>query len=306
MILDVTKEWEGETASDDDAGGGFVQVWLVLTSEPGRDSCRTALMARGLPRKGTALLGDRSLVVNRRNARRRAPCVFEVTVSYSQPADSDKDDAEAGDGEGDGDTGDIEKAPWDLPEEWELDYAVSMEARDRDKEGKWIGNSSGEPYDQPVADEQYDMVLICGKALQTLDLETLDGYQQTTNADRFLLNRPAGQVRVRGKARIVNDTKWGPYVQATFEFRIRRDGWGHRRLDAGYCELTGQNDANGKPIRQNIVDQNGQKITSPVKLDGKGKRLAADAKDVWNDHKTLPQAPFANLGIQGPPAGLFK
>lgn len=170
-------------------------------------------------------------------------------------------------------------------------------------------------------------VIVTWYTLQTWRFHRGPGY---VNRDRVRLAVPAafGSTRMLFDATFAKrtllcvDSQWEPAViggvpwnRITYELLYDPGGWYDDELDRGVCAraLPGDPDGNGGmisggsvitdgPAVRRILDRQGNPVTDPVPLDGRGQPLtSADPDDAiflrWFDHdeislQALPNAPF--------------
>ena len=181
--------------------------------------------------------------------------------------------------------------PLDIPPEYEWIFANTNEPVDIDAHGLPMLNSSDETNDPPITVEITDLILRYRRNSATFNPNIALAYlNRSVNDDLFLGVDPG----------IAHLTRWTgkhifrplEYFIETLEIRFRGDGWRVRRLDRGY-----RTKASTDEVGVEITDDNGQPITQPVLLDGKGARLADNADPVYNQYEIMRPFPYANLNI---------
>lgn len=169
----------------------------------------------------------------------------------------------------------------------------SEEPIDRDIYDVPLTNSADEPFDPHVTKRFSDMVIRIEKNEAAYNPAVTVGYIGAVSSADWTptcigTTFAAGTV----KCDLIDSVpaRYGPitYFKKVYEFRIRDDkesdgtliGWKRRLRDQGLRERTGTDD-DGNPIYAAITDANGSPITTPVSLDGSGKRLTDGADAVF-------------------------
>ena len=178
-------------------------------------------------------------------------------------------------------------------------------------------NSSGVPFDPPVEDEDYILVLRITRWVQAYDEQLEDDFTGAVNTDEFVINLPAYRFfrRVRKNIAIakvnhelenINGQVWW---RRNFELAINPNGWRRVLLDRGLVELLVPGDVrpDGTVVDQQdfdpskpfehvpITDLEGNPVSSPVLLDGRGKALDPTKKPVYLIYSTKREVAFAPL-----------
>lgn len=242
-----------------------------------------ALTAPGVPQYGDRHPFDDFLWVDRKNVKpHEGLFVYTVTCHYSTIPLG---------------TGGPAEDPLKQKPDVEFLSVTSNEQIDRDINNKPITNSSEESYDPPMTEEKDDGIIRFVRNERYFDEYQADEYRGAINNDTFC-GRAAGLVRcIRYDGNRVYKEDGSYYHRVTYEFQIRKDGWKRRVLDEGYREKTGT-DGDGKPTYLEITDDNGQKVSQPVKLNGNGNKLDDGADAVFREHETRSKRPFSVLRIR--------
>jgi len=141
-----------------------------------------------------------------------------------------------------------------------------------DRNGNFIVNSAGDPFDPPLMMDDSRRVVTVQKNLAFVPDWILD-YQDAVNSDAFTVDNVAigvGLAKIQsvtvGEVQRRNGTA---FRSVTFTIHLQRDGWLMRPLDAGFRELTYA----GELI--NIKNPGDDELPgAPVPLDGSGAALA--------------------------------
>ena len=199
--------------------------------------------------------------------------------------------------------------PLDQPWEVEWTFVTSNEAIDRDVNGKPIMNSAGESFDPPITKDIQDLVLRVVRNEAYYNAAVAADYIGSINRDWFKGFAP-GMVRCTDcSGRLMRSANM-VYWQVSYEFQMRTEkdsetneviGWRRRILDQGFRELVKQDDETYKAER--ITDVNGNPISEPWPLDGKGAAIGEPIPGQVPEGTTFltfdiyPAQSFANLGL---------
>lgn len=169
----------------------------------------------------------------------------------------------------------------------------------RDRNGNWVGNSAGFPYDPPAEVDDSRTTFRVSKNVAGRPAWYPNGYRDAVNSDVFTID---GLSVAIGKAKMMSLglSKWNerngvPYRVLSFVICVAELGWDVRLLDAGYYELDPSNTAN----HGLIVDDRGNQVSQPWPLNGAGRKLAnpSPANWVFRTHEAYQQQPFAALPL---------
>lgn len=185
-------------------------------------------------------------------------------------------------------------------------FASSNEPIDRDRLGKPITNSADEPFDPPITEEAFDLVLRIQRNEATYNPLLAAHYKRAVNQDTFLWFPPQTvkcSLFEGVRQRVANLF----FARVTYEFGIRVDtyveggqqaylGWRRRLLDQG---LRTKTDGQYALIR----DADDNPVTSPVPLNGSGAPLADGADPVFLLYETKDVLDFSLFGfsVNDPP-----
>ena len=174
---------------------------------------------------------------------------------------------------------------------------------EKDIGGNAVLNGAGKPFDPPVEVDEVYQVLTARKNYYTLNSADLAGWFDKTNSDVFRGN-PAGTVKVadiRAQDRFRGTFE---YVEATWEFHVKANGWKKEILNQGF-HVRG---ADGEPDRalDNVeIDGNVVKrpTDEPVLLRANGTRITnADLDGGELPHyievEHLQSRAFADLNLE--------
>ena len=235
-----------------------------------------AVVTAGVPQLNTAHPYDPMLFAYHKSVTNynSAKMVFEVTVEYKYETDP-------------------------LAKKWEIswNFATSNEPVDTDINDKPILNSSDEPLDPPLTKDVDDLVLRIVRNESAFDPVRAAEYKGSINADWFY-GFKLGRAQIKVIEGVLNRAAARSFYTVTYEIHFRWDGWQKRVLDQGFRTKTTA--AQGETSTyQSIVDEDGNPLAQPAKLDGSGGRLAEGAAPVFNYYDLYREMNFYNLYLEG-------
>lgn len=274
----------------------FVRVYEVYTDNPYDDAVIAGTAPGFLPVMGdphpenpAAIVSDRNIVQDDAD-----PLRWLVTITYNTHLNLP--DAVQPDGGTPANPADIAENPLRRPTIWKCTVQQVQEvARSGfpvDDAGNFgllpkpITNSAGFLYDPPVMIEVSRPVIT---ATRNLAFEPILHAMEIGDIVNSLPWRgiPARCARVVGaEAEGVFENNVA-FWRLTYSFAIKWDTWDARPLDAGTMERIVQfgDGGGGVPVTttkfQAILDPAGNPVTEPVPLDGNGRKLAANAGEVY-------------------------
>ncbi len=178
---------------------------------------------------------------------------------------------------------------------------VTLRGFDKDLDGNKVATSAGEPYETT---ETEDYLLGCQIIRNVADWSPLAAmrYYGKMNSDTFRIDR---WTFPKETARLVAWTGQKVYhqdctvfyqttMQLEFLERTQHDGnevsgWDLQLLDAGFSRTDNQGNLVG------IRDDEGQRPSAPVRLDGFGSKALPDDADVFNRFRRIDKTNFAGL-----------
>lgn len=140
---------------------------------------------------------------------------------------------------------------------------------DFDINGDPILNSAGDPFDPPVTVIDFNPCLNVTRNEPIFTGTLALNYNNRINSGTFY-GWAAGHAKMAVTSTPAYFPNGTPYAVVTYVIEFSVEGWKKRILDAGYREKDGTD-------RKPIVDAFGERVTSPVPLDGSGG--AADPGD---------------------------
>jgi hypothetical protein len=172
--------------------------------------------------------------------------------------------------------------------------------------GNAVVNSAGQPFDPSIKDTFADPVLTVMKNSVGIPFDQAIEYCDTINVNDFTIT-------YRGRAyTIKSDQAWlyniatSPqfendvyYEQVTFTFKLRKDGWRRKVLDQGLAQFPNGDVSPSHPAEP-IRDKNGDPVTKPVLLDGKGVAVGGQgggSKPVFLKFLLKREKDFSALGL---------
>ena len=172
----------------------------------------------------------------------------------------------------------------------------------RDKDGKPIENSAGEPYDPPIEEEESRSILTVRKNLPFLGsveqmLIDISFIKDTINAKAWGGVGPHQAKLVAVDADLTLEAGvrfWAMRYEIHLLHGIAT--WDRVILDQGFMAFAPPPALPG--LAQNIIDpQTGSVVASPVKLDGAGNRLAPGGEPVYRTFETRDELDFTDLDL---------
>lgn len=166
---------------------------------------------------------------------------------------------------------------------------------DFDRDGKPVRNSAKQQFDPGVTETFYEPTLCISRNVLYYDASIATAYVGAVNSKTFYGAKPGfcrcvgipAQFMIYQNEQGMRVPYWALQYQFAFRFKLP---WQKRIIDAGFCEL----------IDDKLVtarDAQFREYSSPVPLDGKGRKLALDAEPKMLDFNTLPEADFNQLGV---------
>lgn len=165
-----------------------------------------------------------------------------------------------------------------------------------------VSNSAGDAFDpQPEIDDSRPIIVMV-KNFPTFAPSILLDYRDVINSDEFF-GCPPRTVKLSG----INVTKeFGPfeYFRATFEFELDPNEWCLRILDQGLRQLADGDKKRRVAIKEDTEsgEETGDPVTSPVLLDGKGRKARSTVASgiitpKFRVYYPYKQKPFSALGL---------
>lgn len=169
----------------------------------------------------------------------------------------------------------------------------------RDRNGNWVANSAGFPYDPPAEVDDSRTVFRVSKNVADRPTWYPMGYKDAVNDDVFTID---GLSVLIGKAKIesLSLSAWKKrsgvdYRTLGLTIAVDALGWDVHVLDAGYMEK----DAATPSKKGAIQDDKGFQSSTPWPLDGAGRKLAdpSPANFVYRTHEAYQRKPFSALPL---------
>lgn len=161
-----------------------------------------------------------------------------------------------------------------------------------DQDGNPIINSAGDFYDPPVTCDDSRPILSIKRNEATFNDTLADQYRDSINSDPFW-NRSPYECKCHDiQASQSFDADFGWYWTLNYTFEFNDDGWRRKILDSGYRY---QN--TGGTLVLNAVDGKGTPVSTPILLDGSGKKLADGADPIFNETKVYKERSFSGLNL---------
>ncbi len=195
------------------------------------------------------------------------PLAYEVTVTYSSvPIKADEEERQA-------------PNPLDRPARITWDSENAQEFTTKDKDGKAMLNSAGDPL-EPVEKDDIRWIIAITKNFASLPSWILSTVNKVNSSQITVsgLALPARSTKVQrlriGEQQVDNDI---PYYEVTVELAYKPSLWDVKRLDEGFNVSSGDGRVPAaQKIKIQIEDDAGefQDATEAIPLDGAGAVLA--------------------------------
>jgi hypothetical protein len=284
MSVLTFKEIHSGRDADDDVGqrkaavGRYTRVFRVTTDSNDDDG---AVVKASAPSLGVQHPSDPRAFLRRRRARNESfsKRVWIVTCAYSTEFE-------------------IEENP--LADPADIDWVTEQFQRPfvKDRNGDAILNSAGNYYDRPVDGDDSRWTANVVKNVSAVPTWLLD-YRDAVNSDAFVLDGLSvaiGEAKMQAirisRQQERNDV---PYRVLTMTIALNGDGWAKEELDQGFQEKHPER----LNERRQILDDQGDPVTTPVMLDGTGQRLQDPEPDtaVYRSHDIYQEQPFSDLPL---------
>ena len=182
---------------------------------------------------------------------------------------------------------DTEDNPLTQPTRWSFQRSKTVEQVDRDKDGNAIITSNLVPFANGAQRTYTQRILEARRFESAYDAATAEVFEDSVNNATF--NGPgvsfgSGTVKCNIISPVGEYTTSSPYLEILYQFEIRPDGWKTRQLDEG---VMGR-DAGGQFLP--LYAKNGDKVTSPVLLNGGGNPIEVASYLLGNPTTTIPGA----------------
>lgn len=153
------------------------------------------------------------------------------------------------------------------------------------KWGSAITNSIGVPFPDGLKEAFADAVYTFEKNLTTDNWVTisdaLDGFMNRVNSEDFSIHYRGATKKFTARTVWLTQASSEPgyengvpYERVSVTLRVRKDGWLRKVLDMGVLHYLNDDPTPDNPKIQPIRDSNGDPITQPVPLDGRGSVVA--------------------------------
>ncbi len=162
----------------------------------------------------------------------------------------------------------IEDNPLADPAEIEWTTEQYQKMYERDKDNALICNSAGDPFKPAIEGDDARWAVTVRKNVQAVPTTILE-YRNAVNSNAFTISG----VSVAARCAKLSGIRVGPtqernnvaFVVFSYTMHLNGDTWDKVTLDAGFrMKIAGTN------IRMNIIGHDGQRVSSPVTLDGAG------------------------------------
>lgn len=184
--------------------------------------------------------------------------------------------------------------PLTRPPRYRIEYVEEQIVIEKDREGKPITNSVGDPPDSALEDVDAYPVLVVDKNYGTLqeiiDLGNL--YHRTVNSDTFY-GATARKVRFLPLAcSDIQNENGIDFYTATMRFAFNPKTWDREYLNRGWRYRK----TAGGPLQLAMDDKTNLPVTSPVKLKLDG-TVATDGQEVYITRQVLEPKAYGTIGV---------
>jgi hypothetical protein len=288
----ATKRWSDYRVGSQSAVIAF-DVIDAVTAEQARAACGVGL--------NSAHPENSNFKVDSWDATREGFTVWRLTFSYSIPENGESHDTGTDGGDGN---------PLAQPPVYEITRGSKTIPVDRDRDGKPIVNSAGDPFDPPLTVTRATRFLSVRRYEPTpFNLSQADEYLETVNSQAWLiqgLNIQPGAARCVDISPVGEYAAGAKYLLVNYAFEIDKDGFQPQVMDLG---LRSWAVIGGDTVKAELIDGTETQISNAVRLNGKGKPMEASLKAFNPNSRQAvacvqnPQVP-ANLGAKLDPSGL--
>jgi hypothetical protein len=159
-----------------------------------------------------------------------------------------------------------------------------------DRNGDPVVNSAGDYFDPPVSADDSRPTLRIVRNERTYDPIYANSWKDTLNADTFFGFAPATVKLSVPLGELEYNPICGFYYVVTYQFEVNANGWKKQILDQGMRQVV-------SGVKSNILDDNGEQISSPALLDGSGKKLATGGTPASLTFEIYQESDFTQLGL---------
>lgn len=180
------------------------------------------------------------------------------------------------------------------PPRYRIEYIEEQIIIEKDREGKPITNSVGDPPDSALEDIDAYPVLVVDKNFATLqDIVDLGKqYHRTVNSDTFY-GAAAREVKFMPlQASDIQNENGIEYYTATMRFAFNPKKWDREFLNRGWRYRK----TAGGALQLAMDDKTNLPVTSPVKLKLDG-TLAADGQETYITRQVLEPKAYGSIGV---------
>lgn len=277
-VLSFLEIHDGRDGSDQLGKSGvirnYTRVYRAVTSDD-HDDANVVVAHASCPRLGSVYPYDIGAWCISRRASSPNKRLWLVTVNYSSAKEMEED-------------------PNSDPPQFQWSTQQFQRPYVKDRDGKAIVNSAGDPYDPPIEGDDSRWTCTMTRNVNAVPTWLLT-YIDAVNSDAFVidgLNVTAGSAKVQGiqigPERKRNDIS---YRQLSITLSFAKT-FAKEVLDAGFRY---KDDAE----RKAITNDDGSDPSAPVPLDGAGGVLANPTEDnaVYNTHEIYSEQNFASLPL---------
>jgi len=242
------------------------------------DGSQTVLLSPAVAHLLDAHPDDPAALANRVRVSQRSENgrIWNLDVDYSTDAKSDQPDDDP------------------LLEEREVSWASAtvsaVAAKDRD--GKAILNSAGDPFDPPIEVERPHAKLTVARNEASFSGTTAIAYIQKVNSTQFSGGAPGTVLCMDINANEQERNKI-KFWRVTYEFEYAPEGWQPDILEQGLRQLVSGN-------VETCKDNDGEAVTTPVPLDSAGAQIDASTLPgtaVFTTFNVYKEIDFNQLGL---------
>ena len=202
--------------------------------------------------------------------------LWTVTANYTTDAPTTQDDED----------------PLNQPRKVSWSSGSVSVVAERDRDGKVIVNSAGDPFDPPIEIERPHAILVVSRNEASFSGTTIIQYKQKVNSAPFSIGG-VGEIICSDINATTDEQNGIEFWNVTYKFEYAPEGWQPEILEQGLRQIT----ATGS--YETCKDDEGNDVTTPVLLNSAGKQiLARDGTSStftkWNVYEEID---FNQLGL---------
>jgi hypothetical protein len=159
-----------------------------------------------------------------------------------------------------------------------------------DRNGNPVINSAGDYFDPPITIDDSRPTLRIVRNEQQYSPTYALSWKDTLNTDSFFGFPPLSVKMSTPLGELEYNPICGFYYVVTYQFEINPNGWKKWILDQGMRQIV-------SGVKQKILDDQGEDISSPALLDGTGVKLQTGGSPVAIPFEVYQEADYGMLGL---------